>query len=275
MMALEKPLKLYETRDLWRKLQSFDLGQAFSNWSIRNDWWSVVNELMRRPRGVLSDVEIRVALERGDVVIEPFDARQLNTASYDIRLGKWFYLCEAMPFEGDFNPWDPEDIKRYYKGPFCAMTNREWCDQFRQGRLWNGIPAEALIIVLRPGECILGHTQEYIGSRRDVVTMMHARSSIGRVNISTCDDAGWGDIGYINRWTMEIRNKNNANVPLVVGERMGQIIFFAAGSTDRSYGNEGNYQISTDLATVKVAWMPEKMLPRLQLDNTETGECRD
>lgn len=232
-------------------------------------------ELNRRPRGVLSDQEICEALERGDIVIDPFDLAQLNTASYDIRLGEWFYLCEAMPFEADFNPWDPEDVQRYYKGSFKALTNQEWCDLHREGRLWKNIPADAQIIVLRPGECILGHTQEFIGSRRDVVTMMHARSSIGRVNISTCDDAGWGDIGYINRWTMEIRNKNNANVVLVVGERMGQIIFFAAGPTDRSYGKEGNYQFSDNLEELERLWRPEDMLPRLQLDCAIQGDNHD
>ncbi len=270
-MAAEKPLKMHDIRELWQKLQRFVPSEVFSNWSTRNWWWNVLHELLRRPRGVLSDEEIRVAQERGDVVIEPFIESQLNTASYDIRLGEWYYLCEAMPFESDFNPWDPEDVERYYKGPLRAMTNREWCDRYRQGRLWREIPADALIIVLRPGECILGHTQEFIGSRRDVVTMMHARSSIGRVNISTCDDAGWGDIGYINRWTMEIRNKNNAVVPLVVGERMGQIIFFAAGPTDRSYGNEGHYQSSRNLDELRQNWKPADMLPRLQLDTDGLG----
>ncbi len=231
----------------------------------------IQSELRQRPNGVLSDQEIYIALERGDIVIEPFSDQQLNTASYDIRLGEWFYLCEAMPFESEFNPWDPEDVSRYYKGPFQAMTNRAWCDNYRGGRIWRNIPEEAHIIVLRPGECILGHTQEFIGSRRDVVTMMHARSSIGRVNISTCDDAGWGDIGYINRWTMEIRNKNNAVVPLVVGERMGQIIFFAAGPTDRSYGNEGHYQSSHNLDELRQIWKPADMLPRLQLDTDGLG----
>ncbi|MFO0954947.1 MAG: deoxycytidine triphosphate deaminase [Candidatus Saccharibacteria bacterium] len=228
-------------------------------------------ELRRRPTGVLSDQEIRSAMERDDIVIEPFAPRQLNTASYDITLGEWFYICEAMPFEDNFNPWDPEDVARYYKGPYQALTNQEWSDQHRGGRLWKNIPPNAPIIVLRPGECILGHTVEFIGARRDAVTMMHARSSIGRVNISTCDDAGWGDIGYINRWTMEIRNKNNAVVPLVVGERMGQIIFFAAGPTDRSYGNEGHYQSSRNLDELRQNWKPADMLPRLQLDTDGLG----
>lgn len=278
-MSQDKPLKLWTMAELWDELSRW---QSYAK-SYENRERALRDEIMRRPRGVLSDQEILEALEREDIAIDPFDrsrlhpagCRNLNTASYDIRLGEWYYLCEAMPFESDFNPWDPEDVERYYNGPLRAVTNQEWCEKYRQGRLWKEIPADALIIVLRPGECILGHTQEYIGSRRDVVTMMHARSSIGRVNISTCDDAGWGDIGYINRWTMEIRNKNNAVVPLVVGERVGQIIFFASGLTTRSYGSEGHYQLSTDLNELQQLWRPEDMLPRLQLDCVIQGEDHD
>jgi hypothetical protein len=33
-----------------------------------------------------------------------------------------------------------------------------------------------------------------------VTTMMKARSSLGRNFIEICKCAGWGDVGYINRW---------------------------------------------------------------------------
>jgi len=39
--------------------------------------------------------------------------------------------------------------------------------------------------------------------------------------------AGWGDVGYINRWTMEITNNSRFYaIPLVVGRRIAQIVFF-------------------------------------------------
>lgn len=258
--------------DLLERIRALGKGPERREANLKNFFGNLRDAMLglaEQPRGVLSDLQIFKALATGEVVIDPYVKRKLNTASYDITLGEWFYLCEADSFEADFNPWDPDDVEQYYKGPFRAMTNQAWCDQHRKGRLWNNIPADAQIIVLRPGECILGHTIEFIGARRNAVPMMHARSSIGRVNISTCDDAGWGDIGYINRWTMEIRNKNKANVPLVVGERVGQIIFFAAGPTDRDYGLEGNYQGSIELDDLQANWKPEDMLPRLSLDYKE------
>jgi hypothetical protein len=57
--------------------------------------------------------------------------------------------------------------------------------------------------------------------------MMKARSTWGRNFITVCKCAGWGDVGYVNRWTMEIANSSrNKHIPLVVGRRIAQIVFF-------------------------------------------------
>jgi dCTP deaminase len=94
--------------------------------------------------------------------------------------------------------------------------------------------------------------------------MMKARSSLGRINVSACDDAGWGDVGYINRWTMEVRNKNREVwVPLVVGMPIAQVVFFWVENADINYAEKGNYQRSTDLSAIKASWTPDSMLPRL------------
>lgn len=56
---------------------------------------------------------------------------------------------------------------------------------------------EDLIIWVAPGETILGHTEEFIGGRHNVTTMMKARSSMGRNFIEVCKCAGWGDVGML------------------------------------------------------------------------------
>ncbi len=113
--------------------------------------------------GVFSDHEIREALKNGQIIISPFRDSQLNTSSYDVTLGDQFYVCQADDFQTDFNPYDKKDVDRYYKGPLRAVTNKEWCEEHRGGKLWKHIPAKQKIIVLKPGECILSHTQEFIG----------------------------------------------------------------------------------------------------------------
>lgn len=216
-----------------------------------------------RRSGVMGDAEILAGLESGQLVIDPFEPDLLQSSSYDVRLGGWFYVAEQVGHQVDFSPYDEEQVKCYYKGPLQAVTAEQWCDEHNR-RLFAGIDPEELVIVLRPGECILAHTVEFIGAAWDATTMMKARSSLGRINISSCDDAGWGDVGYINRWTMEIRNKNkDVWVPLVVGMPIAQLVFFRVGESSKSYEQSGHYQSSSDVASLRRDWQPDSMLPRL------------
>ncbi len=83
-----------------------------------------------------------------------------------------------------------------------------------------------------------------------------------------CKCAGWGDVGYINRWTMEItNNSSHYYIPLVVGRRIAQIIFYETGPIlSASYHKSGKYQTSGSIRELKKMWSPEQMLPRLYLD---------
>ena len=101
--------------------------------------------------------------------------------------------------------------------------------------------------MLLPGETILAHTNEFIGGRDCVTTKMKARSSMGRYFIEVCKCAGWGDVGYINRWTMEITNNSkNYIIPLVVGRRIAQMIFFETGPIlEKDYTDTGKYSVQT------------------------------
>ena len=79
--------------------------------------------------------------------------------------------------------------------------------------------------------------------------------------------AGWGDIDYINRWTMEITNNSRYHhIPLVVNRRIAQIIFFVTEGTDGSYADGGKYQTNKDLDTLIAEWKPSSCLPRLFCD---------
>eukprot|EP00339_Tiarina_fusa_P025136 CAMPEP_0117032510 /NCGR_PEP_ID=MMETSP0472-20121206/23300_1 /TAXON_ID=693140 ORGANISM="Tiarina fusus, Strain LIS" /NCGR_SAMPLE_ID=MMETSP0472 /ASSEMBLY_ACC=CAM_ASM_000603 /LENGTH=165 /DNA_ID=CAMNT_0004741171 /DNA_START=211 /DNA_END=708 /DNA_ORIENTATION=+ len=125
------------------------------------------------------------------------------------------------------------------------------------------------VIWIAPGETILGHTNEFLGGRNSVTTMMKARSSLGRNFIEVCKCAGWGDIGYTNRWTMEITNNSRYySIPLVVGRRIAQIIFFDSEGTveGSSYEKSGKYQTDDNMEHIMNSWVPEAMLPRMFKD---------
>jgi dCTP deaminase len=129
------------------------------------------------------------------------------------------------------------------------------------------IGLEERIIMIRPGETILAHTNEFIGSAsRNITTMMKARSSTGRNFIEVCKCAGMGDIGYCNRWTMEITNNSQEYaLPLVAGRRIAQLVFFETTPLepdDADYATAGKYQTTSDFEAMKAAWKPEDMLPK-------------
>lgn len=212
--------------------------------------------------GVAGDAEIVAAVNSGLFVIDPFEEMLLGSSSYDVRLGGNFWRAEQVGHKVDFSPYDEDEVRSYYSGPHQAVTHAQWCED-HQRHPFSGIADEEQIIVLKPGECILAHTLEFIGAVCGATTMMKARSSLGRINISACDDAGWGDVGYVNRWTMEVRNKNQEVwVPLVVGMPIAQLVFLWVAGSTINYGQGGHYQSGVDLARIKSEWDADSMLPR-------------
>jgi dCTP deaminase len=216
----------------------------------------------------LSDRRILEEVKRGDIIIEPFDRRNLATSSYDVTLGE-YYFTEQHPqhFENLYNIYDKKRIDTVWgTKPRKAKPAKVALERYNFD--YAGIDPDDLIILLGPGETVLGHTNEFIGGRNHITTMMKARSSLGRSFIEVCKCAGWGDVGYINRWTMEITNNSNKYyIPLVVGRRIAQIIFFETGEIlDSDYASSGKYQSTQSLAKLKKEWKPEMMLPRLYLD---------
>jgi dCTP deaminase len=216
----------------------------------------------------LSDRRILEHMKAGTVVIEPFVRVNLATSSYDVTLGEW-YFREQPPIEHKkvFNVYNKSDTERVWgTNPQRAIAAKQAFKNFNFE--FDGIAATDKVILLEPGETILAHTNEFIGGRETVTTMMKARSSLGRNFINVCKCAGWGDVGYVNRWTMEISNASQHYIiPLVVGRRIAQLVFFETGPiAGKDYTASGKYQVSTNIKQLKKEWKPEMMLPRLWTD---------
>lgn len=183
---------------------------------------------------LMTNKDIMEELEKGHnscVVIDPFRPDQLNNASYDVTLGEHFWrydIHDRWILEKDF-------------------------------------------IYLKPNERALGHTQEFIGGRvapdgraMSVNTKIYATSTAGRHGITVCDDAGWGDIGYFSRYTLELQNKSSVPVTLRTGHIIAQVVFYSCGLPlpDTSYEAKGQYQKSNILEDLKEKWEPHMMLPK-------------
>lgn len=67
---------------------------------------------------------------------------------------------------------------------------------------------------------------------------------------------------------MEITNNSQYySIPLVVGRRVAQIVFFdTSGTQDTTYETDGKYQTTSDLKELQKHWTAESMLPKCYLD---------
>jgi dCTP deaminase len=240
--------------------------------------WKERNNMPETWPPVYSDKEILNGIHARDIVIDPFSMPNLGTSSYDVRLGEWYYR-EQKPIEQDqqllfdrfgfgpawYNIYDFEEVDRVW-GKACKAE----LFSIKKPGDFTGIKPDDSVIWIDPGETILAHTEEYIGGKNHITTMMKARSSFGRNFIEICKCAGWGDVGYINRWTMEITNNSRYySIPLVVGRRIAQLIFFETGpilNSKKDYAADGKYQSHTDLAALRASWRPDMMLPKLYND---------
>jgi dCTP deaminase len=217
----------------------------------------------------LSDRKILEHKKAGTIVIEPFKRENLATSSYDVTLGEWFFREQPPKYNHSlYNIWSKAHALHVWGATKVerAISAKEAFKKYKFE--WDGISPNNKVILLRPGETILAHTNEFIGGRDIVTTMMKARSSMGRNFIEVCKCAGWGDVGYINRWTMEITNNSrNYIIPLVVGRRIAQIVFFETGPIlAKDYVVSGKYASSTDIKKLKKNWKPEMMIPQLWKD---------
>jgi dCTP deaminase len=219
---------------------------------------------------LLSRDQILRHLKQGTIVIDPFSLRKLMTTSYDVALGEWFWREKAPAGRATVhNLYDDVSTNSVWSGPFRAEPVADI--RTHLGVDFKNIPVDARVVLLAPGETILAHTEEFIGGRDICVAKMYARSSLARNFIEVCKDAGWGDIGYFNRWTMEVTNNSqHYTIPLVVGRRIAQMVFYEVAPLAKKevdyVGEGGKYQPSQELEELKRTWRPELMLPRMHLD---------
>lgn len=190
---------------------------------------------------MLSDFEIQAYYEQGDIIIEPFNKDQINPNSYDVRLGEHFWVMH-----GGSQKFDREDTSKNFKPVHVKKGPFEF----------------------HPGCFVLAHTEEFIGAIQNFAPMLETKSSIARAGLQTHLAAGFGDVGYANRWTLEIVNLGKRTVQMWPGEPIAQIAWVHIGPVEKRY--KGKY-----VQTYRDEWKPENMLPRWPVpdfDKVENGE---
>lgn len=157
---------------------------------------------------ILTDKEILSEIDKGNIVVEPFDIKCLGTNSYDVHLGK--HLAK-------------------YKDEILDAKQHNEIDHFE-------IPDEGFI--LEPNNLYLGVTKEYTETHAHV-PFLEGKSSVGRLGIDIHATAGKGDVGFCNTWTLEI----SVSMPVRIysGMPIGQLIYFMVqGDIENYYNKKGS-----------------------------------
>ncbi|MCA9363546.1 dCTP deaminase [Candidatus Kaiserbacteria bacterium] len=148
----------------------------------------------------LSDGDILKGVEQGDIILEPFDEKRLQPASYDILLGNKFVVNDE--YQTHFI--DPS--KRVY-----AKTNEIEV-------------ADGEEFVLHPGVSVLAISKEFFGSNHYLV-QVGGKSSLARVGLMIHNTAGLINPGHFLHITFELCNLNNVPIVLRPGMEIAQLTF--------------------------------------------------
>src|SRR4051812_5436434 len=164
---------------------------------------------------VLSDRDIRAALQSGRVRIDPYDPACLQPSSVDLHLDRDFRV-----FRNSRYPFI--DVRQ----PQPDLTELESID-------------DDAPFILHPGEFVLAQTLEWIELPDDLVARLEGRSSLGRLGLLIHSTAGYVDPGWKGNLTLELSNVANLPIALYFGMRIGQISFFRMSSpVERPYGSK-------------------------------------
>jgi len=163
---------------------------------------------------ILGGKTIIEEIRTGAIKCDPFDIRMVGPNSIDVRLHRM--IKQVIPNHAD-GYIDPEQ-----------KQNTRILDLVDCGYL-----------VIKPGELWLGCTVEKIGSRY-FVPMLEGRSSIARMGLQVHLTAGFGDVGFIDQWTLEITSV--VPIKIYAGMRIAQVYFEEVSDNSMLYQGRYNGQ---------------------------------
>ncbi len=163
---------------------------------------------------LLSDKDIKLEIEKGRVVLEPYDPNMIQPSSVDVRLDRIFRTFENHKYAHI----DPSENQ--------PELTREVAT----------VGAEPFI--LHPGEFVLGSTYEVITLPDDIAGRLEGKSSLGRLGLLTHSTAGFIDPGFSGHVTLELSNVATLPIKLWPGMKIGQLCLFRLSSpAEHPYGS--------------------------------------
>lgn len=164
---------------------------------------------------VLSDRDIRAAVEAGRIRLDPYDPSCLQPSSIDLHLDRAFRVFRNTRY--------PYIDVRIAQPDLTELLTIEDEQPF----------------ILHPGEFVLGQTLEWVELPDDLVARLEGKSSLGRLGLLIHSTAGYVDPGWKGNLTLELSNVANLPITLYYGMKVGQISFFRMSSpVERPYGSK-------------------------------------
>jgi dCTP deaminase len=163
---------------------------------------------------ILSDRDLKIELESGRVVVDPFGVNAIQPSSIDLRIGRHFriFANTRYPYIDVRKPM--EDLTE-----LVEVTGEE-------------------PFILHPGEFVLGTTLERVAIPDDLVGRLEGKSSLGRLGLLIHSTAGFVDAGFAGNLTLELSNVANLPITLYPGMKIGQISLFRMSSpAENPYGS--------------------------------------
>ncbi|QNQ91150.1 dCTP deaminase [Corynebacterium poyangense] len=163
---------------------------------------------------LLSDRDIRAAIDSGDLQIDPFDSSLIQPSSIDVRMDRLFRVFNNSRYTHIDPKLEQEDLTSLVE------------------------VAEGDSFVLHPGEFVLAATLEHFTLPPHLAGRLEGKSSLGRLGLLTHSTAGFIDPGFSGHITLEL--SNTANLPIVLwpGMKVGQLALFQMSSpAETPYGS--------------------------------------
>ncbi|NED95391.1 dCTP deaminase [Phytoactinopolyspora alkaliphila] len=163
---------------------------------------------------LLSDRDIRGAVDSKRVILEPYDPDMVQPSSIDVRLDRYFRVFENHRYPHIDPAEEQPDLTRVVE------------------------PSEGEAFILHPGEFVLASTFEIVTLGDDVAARLEGKSSLGRLGLLTHSTAGFIDPGFNGHVTLELSNVATLPMKLWPGMKIGQLCFFSLSSpSEEPYGS--------------------------------------
>ena len=199
--------------------------------------------------GMLTGRKIFEEIKAGNIEIDPFDSSRINPNSYNLRLDSHIKVYEPektaaykrveSPLTMDNDSWYVYDREGNYHPLYLDLDEKDETTDLYIDKDKG--------LILYPNKLYLGTTIERTFTDK-YVPLLDGRSSVGRKGVMVHVTAGFGDIGFNGKWTLEIIVAHPTMVHY--GSEICQISFHTPeGSTDYKYN--GRYQGQSDVVESK------------------------